>query len=58
MPAHWVRRRAALEETISMLVRMDAELDLRRHECAEAWRERQSVEIVNSDRPEPVEMIS
>ena len=56
-PAHHVRRRAALQETIDMLTRMDTELDYRRKECQQAWNERMSVEIVSTDRPAPVNPI-
>lgn len=56
-PAHHVHKRAATEEIIAMLKRMDDELDRRRRECADAWRHRRDVEIVSSDRPEPVEKL-
>lgn len=52
-PIAHVRKRAAIEATITMLSRMDAELDHRRRECADAWAQRQAVEIVSQYRPEP-----
>ena len=54
VPAAHVRVRADLQATIDLLVSIDADLDLRRRECAEAWRERQSIEIVSPYRPEPL----
>lgn len=56
-PSHHVRKRAALQSIVDMLTRMDAELDCRRRECQQAWRERMSVEIVSANRPEPVNPI-
>lgn len=52
MPKHWTAKRARLNGVIEMLEHMDAELDCRRKECADAWRERQAVEIVSSLRPD------
>jgi len=57
MPAHHVRKRAALQSIIDMLARMDGELDHRRKECQQAWNERMSVEIVSTNRPAPVNPI-
>lgn len=56
-PQRHVRKIAALEDTLAMLRRMDEELDRRRRECHDAWQARKDVEIVDSNRPEPVERI-
>lgn len=55
MPDHWTKKRASLLEILTMLQRMDAELDRHRHACAKAYRERQDVDIVSSNRPAPVD---
>lgn len=51
-PRHHVRKRAAMEDVLAMLRKMDGELDRRQRENRDAWRERQGIEIVSPHRPE------
>lgn len=53
-PSHHVKVIASAQRVLDMLKSLDDELDRRRRETQEETRERQSVEIVSCDRPEPL----